>query len=520
MQEEFHDSKIWESKEGDFNYIEEATDPNRSANSEVDGKYILARVEGPAFFPETVSEGNSVYYPQEAWENAISDLDFKRRLADRLVYGTIGHNIELTDDEIREGLFSHVVTRVWINEENIGRAEYLIYNTGPGQRLNMLLRTKSKLRVSTKAAGRFDRDTSGGIKKVLPNTFKLERIDFVVDPGYSGALPAVLEHKTNESLINIDEEGKSMENEKVVKILESRIDELKGAVTISESTINSLRDELFKIKESAIATNLLLDSYKQLGTPAAIQESLSTLTQYESLGTVHEIHEAFDQGEDQLDQMSNTIQSLQDQVNETPDEYKELGEPEEIKMALSQALDAVDTLEKYQALGTPEELEQVVANAEQMAEAMEDQEKETLAAKHGVSTEVIDNMCAKGLTIADCDEILSAAKGTTAPVAPESTEETPKVAEGEGCTDKTVTEDDETDLNDDENDGSERETIVGGEGESDDEQENEEDKMAALTESRSSQALRKLRRGKAKISESKSSKTKVSLVQRLITTRR
>jgi hypothetical protein len=142
---EFKYSPIWESKEGDFKVIE------RDGESEVDGVHILARIEGPAFFPETVSEGNNVYYPQEAWENAIADPSLKTKLADRLVYGTIGHNIDLDDDAIREGKFSHVTTRVWINEENVGRAEYLVYNTDPGRTLNMLLRTKSKLRVKPMA---------------------------------------------------------------------------------------------------------------------------------------------------------------------------------------------------------------------------------------------------------------------------------------------------------------------------------------------------------------------------------
>lgn len=498
MDTDFHESRIWESQGDAFNYIEEASDPNKLPDSEVDGIHILARVEGPAFFPETVSEGNNVYYPQEAWESAISAPEFKRLLADRLIYGTIGHNIELTDDEIREGKFSHVLTRVWINEENIGRAEYLIYNTDPGRYLNMLLRTRSKLRVSTKAAGRFEKTTSNGVKKVIPSTFKLERIDFVIDPGYKEALPAVIESKLD-ILTNNTEEGPTMDN-KVVEILEARIQELKGETTMSASSLDTLRTELQQIRESSVATNILLDSYKALGTPAAIQEALSTLTQYAELGTVHEINEAFDAGEEQLDQMTDTITGLQDQLETPPDEYKELGEPEEIKIALSQALDAVDTLQQYQQLGTPEELTELVSRSEEIATSMETSEKQTMADKYGVDVGVIGTMCEKGLSLTDCDEILAATKGAP-------------VSEGD-------MEGEEEELGDAPPAGDT--PPAGDEGEEGDpdlsDEEDEEEKLKALTESRSSKALRRLRTNSSKIKESRSAKP-VSLAQRLITRR-
>ena len=197
--------EIWESTENNDFDIKDDT-------SEVDGKYILARVQGPAFFPGTTSK-NKVFYPVEAWESALEDPALLNKLQSRLVFGTIGHDTDLGDNEIREGKLSHIVTKVWIDESGTGRAEYLILNTPPGQILNTLLRAKSKIRVSTKAAGFYESGTSrDGTRKVIPSSFKLERIDFVIEPGYTQALPELLESLNNDPLLkelNTDKIGRA-----------------------------------------------------------------------------------------------------------------------------------------------------------------------------------------------------------------------------------------------------------------------------------------------------------------------
>lgn len=401
---------IWEnnSLEG-FTIVE-------SAESEVDGKYILAKVEGPAFFPETTSK-NKVYYPLEAWENAISDPTFVQRLESRLVYGTIGHDCDLSDNDVRDGKVSHIVTKVWIDEHNTGHAEYLILNTPPGVILNTLLRAKSKIRVSTKAAGFFEPTGRDGSKSIIPSSFKLERIDFVIDPGYVNALPELIESFNKDTQINPIKETNM---EKVVQILESRISELKDEKSISESTRQQLNQDLIAIKEANASSLAILENYKAIGTAAAIHEAYAELEQYRSIGTVQEIHEALDAGEETIDKLSDTVTNLKDELEDkpadTPAEYNELGTPAEVKDALDQAIEIADELQRYRDLGSVEELQEVIDNAGTMTEALENQEKEAMCAKFGVTPDVLGTLCDKGMTLVEAGELLAQIKGVAAPV--------------------------------------------------------------------------------------------------------
>jgi len=409
-------SEIWESQE---NQIYDIIEASENEPSEVDGKYILAKVRGPAFFPETTS-GNKVFYPQEAWESAISEPDFIRRLDSRLVYGTIGHNIELTDDTIREGKHSHIVTKVWIDEDtNIGMAEYLILNTPPGQVLNTLLRAKSRLRVSTKCSGRFKNDTSRSNAKIVdPTTFELERIDFVIDPGYVNALPELIESLNVSS--NPTKDLKMDNNDKAISILESRVKELTTEKGISEAKVAELVAELTSIKESHAAQTALLESYKAIGTAAAIHEAYAELTQYQRIGSAQEIHEALEQGEDTLDQLAGTVAVLTGELQDKEDgpkvdDYQDLGSPEEVKNALDQALDIANELQAYRDLGSPEELAAVVTNAAEMTTALEAQEKDSMCGKYGITPDVLENLLSRGFSLEEADDTLAKIKGVPAP---------------------------------------------------------------------------------------------------------
>lgn len=407
--------EIWESAPVDFEVSE-------SYESEVDGKYILAKIVGPSFFPETVSR-NNVHYPLEAWENAISNETFQARLRDRLVFGTIGHDIELKDDEIREGKISHIVSRVWIDDDGIGKAEYLILNTGPGATLNTLLRAGSKLRVSTKAEGQFTRGPNGG-KSVAPSSFALDRIDFVIDPGYRDALPILIESLNSE---NSPHEVKEMADLSVTTILESNLAE-------ARQTTTSLRENLATVQESLSAANVekarlesTLEGYRSFGTVAALQESMSELDQYRNIGTVHELHESLDAADKALTDLTSTLSETSDELEQVRnlatqnDDYDELGSPSEVRDALEAAENIIDELKAYRELGTVEELTALLDRAQEMTESLEQQELEALAAKYNVGLDVVKSLCDKCETVEEAEQLLMAIKGDKpedAPAAP------------------------------------------------------------------------------------------------------
>lgn len=481
----------------------------QEASSEVDGIHILAKVRGPAFFPDTTSR-NNVYYSREAWEHAISDPDFRRRLADRLVFGTIGHSVELGDDDIRNDMHSHLVTNVWIDESGVGYAEYLILNTGPGRVLNTLLRVKSKIRVSTRAAGFFEkREGANGAKAVTPSSFKLERIDYVIDPGYTQALPQLIE-----SLGSIDHNfiEENFMTEKVVQILEARVTELKAEKLITESAAATLQAEIRAITESNNKNLLVLENYKALGTTIALQESLSVLTQYSDIGTVQEIHEALEKSEDTITSLTDTIDDIKDQLgdetdvdeddetdsdDETDAEYKELGSPSDVKDALTQALELTDELQRYRDLGSIEEIQQCMDSATQMTEQAEEQATQELVDTLGVSREVIDNLSEKGLSVEEISALVGSIKGTNSDA---------------GDSELEVEEDDAGELVSDDVPPVEPPAL-------DDEE--LDDEKVTVGESMSSQLLRRTKRKPLVISESKVKDAKsLSLAARLLTGRK
>lgn len=210
------------------NYIDlwESEQLTINKSSEVDGINVLARVKGRAFFPNTAS-GNNVFYPLAAWQNALSEPSFLDKLKRRLVYGTIGHGIVLDDNTIRKGEFSHILIDIYINEEGVGIAEYLILNTPPGRILNTLLRAGSKLRVSTKCRGLFEsRKNSDGCKVIDKDNFIFERIDFVLEPGFVNAQPEILE-----SLNRFKSDGEKTSKSEKISMLTNISEELKMALS-------------------------------------------------------------------------------------------------------------------------------------------------------------------------------------------------------------------------------------------------------------------------------------------------
>lgn len=423
--------------------------------SEVDGKYILARAAGPAFFPDTTSR-NNVHYPREAWENAISDEEFQHRLKNRLVFGTIGHDPDITDNEVRKGEFSHIVTKVWIGEDNVGYAEYLVLNTEPGRILNTLLRAGVGISVSTKAYGTTLESSTEGVEVVDPENFDFDRIDIVIDPGYLNAKPELKESNNTEN-INYRNEN---EMDKTIEILESSAKRLEENNKATQADLTATKVELAEAKstlaqyqakgsvQQVSEAMALLDKYRILGTPRAIKESLeqaedviglledqvedltatidqlksedseevtededqSELDAYRELGTVEEIKACLERTEELLD--SEEEEEIEEDDDEDEHPLSDIGSPEEIRALVQEAEEADSLLQQYQELGSVEELKEMCTRLEEYSELEAEGSAEDLAEEYDVSSDAVKKLQAKGLSDEEIEEILSDLQNT------------------------------------------------------------------------------------------------------------
>ena len=484
--------------------------------SEVDGKYILARASGPAFFPNTTSR-NNVFYPKEAWENAIADEEFQHRLKNRLVFGTIGHDPEITDNEVRKGEFSHIVTKVWIGEDDIGYAEYLVLNTEPGRILNTLLRAGVGISVSTKGYGTTIETSDKDTEMVDPDNFSFDRIDFVIDPGYLQAKPELKESKNTE---NTNYNRNEQKMDKTIDILENATKRL-------EESNKSLQTEITESKVALSKANAALDSYRALGSVQQVAEAMSQLDKYRLLGTPRKIKEDLDQAEeviglleDQVQDLTATIDQLKadepatDEVTEDEDTseldaYRELGtveelkaclekaeellaeepeedeieededdeaplsdigSPEEIRALVQEAEEADSLLQQYQELGSVEEVKEMCARLEEYGELEKEASAEDLAEEYDVASEVVTKLQDKGLSDDEIKDILDSMQNTVQ--GEEIDEDEPLISEDD---EEEPSYDDEEDF--EEEDGSEDEDAYNVQ-------------KTVLGEARSSKALR------------------------------
>lgn len=184
-------------------FIDDVSHVNESAQSEVakSGGTILAIVKGPHFCPGKVSRNHRLY-TEELWEAASQDEDVQRKLQNSQMFGRIGHEAEITDEDIAEGKFSHITRNI---DWKTGIAESVIYNTPMGQTLYTILRAGTTMYVSSRADGDYCGKDEEQNDILDPKTYKLERFDFVQDPGFLEAKP------------NVISESKKKENEETIK---------------------------------------------------------------------------------------------------------------------------------------------------------------------------------------------------------------------------------------------------------------------------------------------------------------
>lgn len=180
-------------------FIDDISRVDESAQSEVakSGGTILAIVKGQHFCPGKVSRNHRLY-TDELWEVAGQDEDVQRKLKNGQMFGRIGHEAEITDEDIAEGKFSHITRNI---DWKTGIAESVIYNTPMGNTLYTILRAGTTMYVSSRADGDYCGKDEDDNDILDPKTYKLERFDFVQDPGFLDAQPKMIsESKKKEEM--------------------------------------------------------------------------------------------------------------------------------------------------------------------------------------------------------------------------------------------------------------------------------------------------------------------------------
>lgn len=317
---------------------------------DVNGSSILGKVKGVFFVPDGVSRNNRKY-PKELWEKVCNNPDIRKRLEQRRMFGTIGHEQTLGDAALLEGKVSHIVTHIGIfNGQGIGEA--LILDTPAGRILNTLLRAGSKLFVSSRADGSYKGEDKG-IPIVDPDTYQLTGWDFVLDPGFLQANPSLVEKfdqiladvtaikNTNEGDLEMEAkllESMAKENAEIKAMLEratTEIEALKSSKTTLHSENSHLRNRVDKQRKA----ETLLKKYEMLGTPEQIEKLIDLVEhnqkKWEQLGPYKQVYRALDKAEKVIR------------------EYQSIGQVKEINRALDASLKVVS---EYKDLGKPHEI--------------------------------------------------------------------------------------------------------------------------------------------------------------------
>lgn len=182
---------------------------------------ILGVLEGRHFVPGGFSR-NGRYYPEDEefgylWTEQLKNPDLQEKIKNRTLFGTIGHDLDITEKEVREGKVSHFTTNHEIRKTNDpkmpyeGYAESYILNTPVGQCLKTYYEAGCNFYTSTRADGDY---IKGKTKKNLegeevpilnPKSFKYERNDFILNPGFLEANPKLKESLSSDMLQSIYE---------------------------------------------------------------------------------------------------------------------------------------------------------------------------------------------------------------------------------------------------------------------------------------------------------------------------
>lgn len=255
-----------------FDFIEEAygygeplvyTDKEELVLSEAVGNkspfHILGKLSG-VFAPIGEFSRNRRIYAPNHWNKVIESEDVQNRLKNRSMFGMIGHeDAKVTDERIREGLISHIVTKMEVREDMNGKpflyGELEILDTPAGRILKAMHEGGAGLYVSSRGAGKLVPIAGDPINKMVsPDSFYLETWDIVKNPGFLKAKPVY--EGVAESKETIKESYPTTpfwtsEMKEITKPVQenSEVAELKGQINKLAKIIEKVVDDVYEIDE-------------------------------------------------------------------------------------------------------------------------------------------------------------------------------------------------------------------------------------------------------------------------------
>ena len=360
----------------------------------VDGEHILAKVRGVFFCPNGKSR-NGRFYEKALWENVLSNPAVNERLQNRNMFGTVGHETTLDDKAVLEGLVSHIVTHLEINENDEGIGEALILNTPAGQTLNTILRAGGKMYVSTRANGTLKGKTSEGLPIVDKDTYDFQTVDFVCRPGFLEANPSLAENLNK--LIEDNKGNGEVMNEQLIKLITDENADLKNKV-------GSLTDEVTALTEEKVT--LAEENTHMTGEVAKLEEANALIAKFSELGTVEEISEAivnlgtatdrlcgFNELGESVSSIKKALEISYSHMSETNEKF---GSLEKIEKALTLAVDFKCEID---GIGTVDEIRETFSEKEKIEEEKAQLEKDNkskeLAEELGLPVEKVNSLLEK-----------------------------------------------------------------------------------------------------------------------------
>lgn len=349
--------KLHETFSGEVTLVkDESLYESSDFSSLIDGKDIIGIVEGQFFQPDGLSR-NKRWYSRKLWENVLACADVKNRLASRTMYGEIGHSDgPVTDMTLRDGSVSHIIADLWIDEKGRGMGRAFIIDTPKGRLLKTYLGAKSKLKVSTRGEGVYlDGETHDGYPVIDPDTYELQTVDFVLNPGFMET-SAKLTTKREDFTPTPQQVNKAIKKEGEIRMdMDKYVAELKEEIKSLKEENKSLSAEL-KSKDTALLESKFTESVEM----KSIKEAYAP---FKKMGvSAKTLNETLQRAQESLQKANEEKASLTEELKVYKDKCGQT--IEDVDAALEMSERALNTITEYQKLGSVAELKELREKAE------------------------------------------------------------------------------------------------------------------------------------------------------------
>lgn len=164
------------------------------------------------------ANNNGRVYPRKILENQVKEIQGK--INERSLVGALDHP---ENDSIHLSQASHLITKLWVEDNGDVMGEAEILSTPNGKIIEALINDGVKIGISSRGLGTL---SEGKDAKVVNEDFRLITFDIVSDPSTKGAFPELTESvkRNSEKAQKIVE--KYRKDKMLLTLLESKIDSL------------------------------------------------------------------------------------------------------------------------------------------------------------------------------------------------------------------------------------------------------------------------------------------------------